>query len=85
MKTLERLADQYEKQQETKQKISSALSYPIMVGIVAIAVIIFLLTNVVPTFANMFTDFGGELPAITQFVLNASDFMQRSGGISLFC
>lgn len=75
--TLERLADQFEKQQETKQKISSALSYPIMVGIVAIAVVIFLLTNVVPTFANMFTDFGGELPAITQFVLDASDFMQR--------
>ena len=75
--TLERLADQFEKQQETRQKISSALAYPVVVGIIAIGVVIFLLTNVVPTFANMFTDFGGKLPAITQFVLDASDFMQH--------
>ncbi|TFE01017.1 type II secretion system F family protein [Jeotgalibacillus salarius] len=73
--TLERLGDHYEKQYNTRQKIRSALSYPIVVGIVALGVVIFLLTSVVPTFVNMFADFGGELPLITQFVLNASDFM----------
>jgi type IV pilus assembly protein PilC len=75
--TLERLAVHYEKQHFTKQKIVSALAYPIAVGIIAVAVVIFLLVSVVPTFVEMFQDFGGELPAITQFVLNSSEFMQR--------
>lgn len=74
--TLDRLAVHYEKQYETKQKIISALAYPVVVGIIAIFVVIFLLVNVVPTFVDMFKDFGGELPAITVFVLAASDFMQ---------
>ncbi|WP_336989549.1 type II secretion system F family protein [Bacillus infantis] len=75
--TLERLAVHYEKQHFTKQKIISALAYPIAVGIIAVAVVIFLLVSVVPTFVVMFQDFGGELPAITQFVLNSSEFMQK--------
>lgn len=74
---LERLAKHYEKQYQTKQKIKSALAYPIVVGIVAIGVIIFLLTSVVPTFAGMLSDLGGELPGITKFVLGCSDFMQK--------
>ncbi|QED48799.1 type II secretion system F family protein [Cytobacillus dafuensis] len=74
--TLERLADHFEKQHNTKQKIISALAYPVVVGIIAIAVVIFLLVAVVPTFVAMFEDFGGELPAITRFVLSSSEFMQ---------
>lgn len=74
--TLERLAVHYEKQHFTKQKIVSALAYPIVVGIIAVAVVIFLLVSVVPTFVEMFEDFGGELPAITQFVLKSSELMQ---------
>jgi type IV pilus assembly protein PilC len=75
--TLERLAVHFEKQHFTKQKIVSALAYPIAVAIIAVAVVIFLLVSVVPTFVEMFQDFGGELPAITQFVLNSSKFMQK--------
>lgn len=74
--TLERLAVHFEKQHFTKQKIVSALAYPVAVAIIAVAVVIFLLVSVVPTFVEMFKDFGGELPAITQFVLNSSEFMQ---------
>nr|WP_295971830.1 type II secretion system F family protein [uncultured Bacillus sp.] len=74
--TLDRLAGYYEKQHDTKQKIISALMYPAVLAIVAIGVVIFLLVSVVPTFVDMFNDFGGELPAITKFVMNASDFMQ---------
>lgn len=76
--TLERLADHYEKQNITRSKIKSALAYPVVIGILAVFVVIFLLTSVVPTFADMFADFGGELPAITAFVLDASDFMQKA-------
>src|SRR5690606_4910306 len=69
--TLENLADYYEKQNKTRQKVKSAMAYPAVIGIIAIAVVIFLLVSVVPTFVDMFADFGAELPAITQFVLGA--------------
>ncbi|EIJ79047.1 type II secretion system protein [Bacillus methanolicus PB1] len=75
--TLERLAVHFEKQHFTKQKIVSALAYPIAVGLFSIAIVTFLLVKVVPTFIDMFKDFGGELPAITQFVLNSSKFLQK--------
>lgn len=75
--TLENLADYYEKQNKTRQKVKSAMAYPSVIAIVAIAVVIFLLVSVVPTFVDMFADFGAELPAITKFVLNASVFMQK--------
>jgi type IV pilus assembly protein PilC len=75
--TLDGLATHYEKQHITKQKIISALAYPMVVGIIAVGVVIFLLAAVVPTFVNMLTDFGGELPAITRFVISSSEFMQK--------
>ncbi|WP_226646580.1 type II secretion system F family protein [Mesobacillus subterraneus] len=74
--TLERLADHYEKQHITRQKVAAALTYPAVIGLIAIGVVIFLLVSVVPTFVDMFADFGGELPGITKFVLGASEFMQ---------
>ncbi|MEW8969086.1 MAG: type II secretion system F family protein [Mesobacillus sp.] len=73
---LERLADHYEKQHNTRQKVVAALTYPAVIAVIAIGVVIFLLVSVVPTFVDMFSDFGGELPAITKFVLGASEFMQ---------
>lgn len=74
--TLERLADHFEKAHRTRQKIVSALAYPIVVGIIAVIVVIFLLVGVVPTFVSMFADFGADLPSITKFVLHASEVMQ---------
>ncbi|MFS0775790.1 type II secretion system F family protein [Neobacillus sp. 3P2-tot-E-2] len=74
--TLEKMAEHYEKQHYTRQKIKSALTYPIVIGIIAIGVVIFLLIAVVPTFVTMFDDLGAELPAITKFVLGASEFVQ---------
>lgn len=73
--SLDRLAEHYEKAHMTKQKVISAMSYPIVVGIVAIGVVIFLLTFVVPMFVDLFASVGGELPWLTQFVLKASEFM----------
>ena len=74
--TLERLAEHYEKQHNTRQKVIAAISYPAVIAVLAILVVIFLLVSIVPTFVGMFEDFGGELPAITKFVLGASEFMQ---------
>lgn len=74
--TLEKLADDFEKQHDTIAKVKSALTYPAVIGVLALGAVIFLLVGVVPTFVTMFEDMGAELPAITQFVLNASEFMQ---------
>ncbi|WP_449537138.1 type II secretion system F family protein [Ferdinandcohnia sp. Marseille-Q9671] len=75
--TLENLATYYEKQNKTRQKVKSAMAYPAVIGIIAVAVVIFLLVSVVPTFVDMFADFNADLPGITKFVLNASVFMQK--------
>lgn len=72
---LERMADHYEKENKTIQKIKSAMTYPIILIIVAIGVVIFLLTSIVPTFANLFSEQGQELPWITKFVMGCSDFI----------
>ncbi|WP_406944533.1 type II secretion system F family protein [Halobacillus sp. SY10] len=74
---LERLAVYYEKQYDTRQKIISALTYPLVVGLIAIGIVIFLLTFVVPRFASMFDTMGGELPWITQLTLSMSHFFQN--------
>jgi type IV pilus assembly protein PilC len=74
--TLERLANYFEKQYRTRQKVVSALAYPAFIGFATFVIVIFLLTFVVPTFVDMFIDFGAELPAITKFVLSASEFMK---------
>ncbi|NEU29781.1 type II secretion system F family protein [bacterium LRH843] len=74
---LDRLAIYYEKQHKTRQKVVSAMSYPIVVGIIAALVVIFLLSFVVPMFADMFTTFDAELPLITVLVLNAGNFAGR--------
>lgn len=73
---LDQLATYFEKQHFTKQKIVSAMMYPMIVGVVAVFVVIFLLAKVVPSFAAMLEDAGGELPMITKFVLSASHFLQ---------
>lgn len=74
--TLERLAIHYERQHFTKQKIISALAYPAAVGLLSMFVVVFLLIYVVPIFVGMFASLGGKLPFITQFVLDASAFVQ---------
>ncbi|MDN3018508.1 type II secretion system F family protein [Paenibacillus sp. BSR1-1] len=74
--TLERLAEDFEKQHHTRQKVVSALTYPLVIGIIAIMAVIFLLVGVVPKFVTMFKDMNAELPAITKFVLSSSEFMK---------
>lgn len=73
--TLERLAVFSEKQHELKSKITSALFYPVTVGVMALSTLVFIMVYVVPTFANMFASFNAKLPAMTLFVLNMSRFL----------
>ncbi|MGF7049503.1 type IV pilus assembly protein PilC [Paenibacillus sp. DS2015] len=71
--TLDRLASYFEKQHKTREKIKSALTYPITVGLLALAVVIYLLWAIVPQFVQMFDSMNAELPAITKMVLSLSN------------
>ncbi|MDH5764969.1 MAG: type II secretion system F family protein [Gammaproteobacteria bacterium] len=70
---LEKVATYKEKTEALKGKIKKALTYPIAVLVVAFVVTAILLIFVVPVFADMFSNFGADLPAFTQFVVNLSD------------
>lgn len=73
---LKDLSNYYKKRDETARKIKSTLTYPVVVLFVAMAVVIFMMVVVVPQFVDMFAQFDAELPAITQAVLNISNFIQ---------
>lgn len=68
-----RLADYQEANERLVRKVKKALTYPVMVAIVAVIVVILMLSFVVPTFAQTFMEAGGELPWPTQVVMNLSD------------
>jgi type IV pilus assembly protein PilC len=72
---LNKVAIYKEKSEGIKKKIKGALTYPIAILVVAMVVSAILLIFVVPVFADMFKDFGGELPGMTAFVVKISDFM----------
>lgn len=72
---LDQIGLQLQKQYDVKRKVISALTYPLVVSIVAIGVVAFLMVNVVPTFASIFGQLGGELPLITRIVVAVSDFV----------
>jgi len=71
-----RLAEYQEANERLKRKVKKAMTYPMIVLIVALVVMVVLLTFVVPTFANIFAQGGGQLPLPTQIVLNASNFLK---------
>jgi type IV pilus assembly protein PilC len=73
---LNRLAVYLEKADALARKVKGAMVYPAVVLTVAVGVVILLLTKVIPTFEKMFVDFGGTLPAPTQFVVNLSHWVQ---------
>lgn len=75
-KTFERLIELLKKQGDIKGKVVSALTYPIFVVLLAIAVVLVMLMFVFPAFKDMFDQQGKELPAITQFCIDAGEFLK---------
>ena len=73
---LERLADYTEASVELRGKVVSSMTYPVIMMLVAMAVIIFMMAFVVPKITKIFTDMGQDLPAITKFVMWTSDMVQ---------
>ena len=72
---LERVAAYMEKQAELRGKIRTALTYPTVVLVIALGVTFFLLTGIVPQFAQILDQLGGELPLITRVLIGISDFL----------
>jgi type IV pilus assembly protein PilC len=70
---LGRVAIQFEKDDSLKRTVRSAMVYPLMIGAFAVAVLIGMVTFIIPIFADMFSDLGGELPAMTKFMIGVSD------------
>ncbi len=71
------IASYKEKSESLKKKIKKAMFYPIAVLIIALIVTAILLVFVVPQFEALFSGMGGDLPAFTQMIVNASEFMQE--------
>ena len=74
---LAKIADYKEKTEELKNKVKKAMFYPIAVLVVAFIVSIILLIFVVPQFQDLFENFGADLPAFTQMVINLSEVAQK--------
>lgn len=76
---LERLADLLEREQEVQGKVTTALVYPTLLFIVAIAVVISLMTFVVPRVVDQFDSIGQDLPLLTQVVMAMSGALRDYG------
>ncbi len=74
---LNRLAAYIEKAMKLKKQIKGAMVYPTTIMSIAVIVVGVILVFVIPTFAKMFAEFGGELPAPTKFVIALSNFLTK--------
>ena len=80
---LERLADDLEEQQALKAKLIGAAAYPAIVTLVAIVIVVFLVTYVVPQVAQVFIGSKWALPLLTVIMINDSDFVRSYGWLLL--
>src|SRR5215467_5561223 len=71
---LARLAVYLENTARLRKKVKSAMMYPTVVSVVAVLITIFLLIKVVPVFGEIVKNFGAQLPAPTQYLVNLSQF-----------
>jgi type IV pilus assembly protein PilC len=74
--TMRQIADNYEAEVKLRGKIKAALTYPVVVFILAILMCVGMLVFIVPVFASMFDDLGGSLPLPTQFLVFLSGAMR---------
>ena len=76
---LGQISDFRVREADLKGKVKSAMVYPIVLGILMVGVLIFLMTFFIPQFAGLFKEFGGNLPALTQFIVAVSHGIKSYG------
>ena len=88
---LAQIADFQAREGDMKSKVVNALLYPVIILVLAVAVLVFLLVFFIPRFQLIFSGFGGQLPLITRIIVGISDAMRTYGllgalgiGIGLF-
>lgn len=79
--TLEDLGHYYEEINSTQKQMISAISYPALVGIFSIVIIIFIMIKIVPQFVDIYEQAGATLNPLTIFVINSSKFLSKNIGI----
>ena len=80
---LDKLAVYKEKTQAIKKKVKTALTYPIAIIVVAIALIFIMMMFVLPAFKEVYANMGAELPRLTQLVMSLSDLFVDYGWIMI--
>lgn len=74
---MDRMAVYYEKENQLRNKISGAMVYPIVLSVMAIGVVTFLMTFIMPTFVELFTTSGVQLPLVTRILLGISNILKN--------
>ena len=73
---LDDMAEYYTSMDQTRKQMKSAMTYPAVVLTIAVGVLVFMLTYLVPQFTSMFEDQGAELPMLTQIIVGVSEFIK---------
>jgi len=76
---LTQISDFRAREQDLKGKVKAAMVYPVLLACLAVGVLIFLMTFFIPQFSGIFTQFGGDLPLITQVVIACSNVIKHYG------
>jgi len=79
-----RIADQQEKEADLRRKVISAMIYPLFVMSFALLTLTILLIFIVPIFAGLYKDLGGELPLLTSIVISVSNILTSLWGIVVY-
>nr|WP_275297856.1 type II secretion system F family protein [Clostridium sp. YIM B02551] len=79
-----RMSTHYEKENKINNKVKSAMIYPAVLSVVAVVVVVVLLTFIMPTFIDLFTQSGAELPTPTKILLAISGGLRNYGLIIIF-
>ena len=74
---LEEMADHFERENDLKQQVTSAMAYPAVITLVAVSVVFFLITVVLPSFVGIFSGLDTKLPLPTRVLLQVSDIMSN--------
>lgn len=76
--TLDEMSEYYQEMEDTKRAVVSAMAYPSCVMVFAGGITVFMLVFIVPKFVSVYDSMGSDIPAITQFTLNLSAFLQNN-------
>ena len=76
---LDDMSEYYTSMEQTRKQMKSAMTYPLVVLTIALGVLIFMLTYLVPQFTSLFEENGATMPMLTQIIINTSHFIKNNG------